>query len=110
MYKIETSVGDIYFNLDSSLVETVKSSSITFCDDGLGKLKKIYKFDDIEIIAHNEQYFLQIWVYDDYYGIPEYRIISKEEQEQVDRLKERIKYSPGNERSVAAQTDFESLI
>lgn len=117
MYKIETSLGDIYFNLTKPLEQALNMSDIVFCDDGLSKLGKLYKFGCVYIIKEQNRHFIQIYLDDDYYGSPEYRIISREEWEQVERLKkkiarlkEKIEYLPGNEGFVEAKEHFESLL
>lgn len=116
MYKIETSEGDIYF--DAVLEHKLYTiSDITFLDDGSDKLKKLYRFNNLHIISAGNKHFLQIYLDDDHYGNPEYRIISREEEQQVDelkakivRLKEKIKYSPGKKGFVEAKEHFESLM
>ncbi len=102
MYKIETSEGDIYF--DTTLEQKLYTmSNIKFRDDCFDKLKKLYHFNELHIVSANNKYFLQIYLDDDFYGLPEYRIISQEEEEQIEklkakiiRLKENIRYSAEN--------------
>lgn len=125
MYKIETSVGDIFFNLNGTLDEA-KNSDIIFLDDGINKLRMLYILEEkeIEINLQHDKYFLSIGLSDGYYGLPEYKIISKDEweysdklreennklKEKIQRLKEKIKYQPGNEGFMEARNHFNSLI
>lgn len=118
MYKIETSVGDVFFDTTRPLSDIVDRSTglstskdIIFADENLQKLKKLYKLNCITITCSDDKYFLNVYLDDSYYGVPEYRILLVEDpvqkelqlckekiatlEEKIVMLKDRIHYNPG---------------
>ncbi len=134
MYKIITSDGDIYFNVKDGIIERVKNcdyiswyrekDAITFINDD-DVTKEFIKSGSLNIISNaKNQYFLTKEVnycgreYDDSY-ILEYLMVSKEEWEKEEQLKQKIeklkrkiqkyKYQPGGPGYLNTLDHFETI-
>lgn len=81
MYYIQTSLGEIEFDLDNKWLDNssynIKGEELKMLESGWDLLNRMYKLDEptFNIVkSPNGQSFIQFFLSDSYYGIPEYQI------------------------------------